>query len=90
MECYLVQLSRTAPPPLPGGYCPGDEVFYTGASQTFPDGDRLVQGAKGEVTGPATTSRRLAGRVGEGVCVQFPEQSCGVGCFLTELSRTAP
>eukprot|EP00964_Phaeocystis_antarctica_P052215 scaffold30550_cov66-Phaeocystis_antarctica.AAC.7 len=49
---YLV--SRNAPPPLPGGYKVGEKVFFTAASQTLPNGDKLVHGQQGEVTGPAT------------------------------------
>ena len=37
IECYLYQLSRAAPPPLPGGYHVGDEVFFTGASCDVPE-----------------------------------------------------
>ena len=39
---------------LPGGYTVGDEVFFTGVSKTWENGNRLVYGDKGEVTSPAT------------------------------------
>ena len=38
------QVSRDAPPPLPGGYTVGDKVFFTGTSETFPSGNKLVHG----------------------------------------------
>ena len=37
---------------LPGGYCVGDEVFFTGPRQTLPSGGRVEYGGKGEVVGP--------------------------------------
>ena len=47
--------STTEPPTaLPGGYTVGDEVFFTGVSKTWENGNRLVYGGKGEVTSPAT------------------------------------
>ena len=46
--------SREPPPPLPGGYTAGEQVYLTGPSQTFESGDRLVHGQQGEVVGPAT------------------------------------
>ena len=39
---------------LLGGYTVGDEVFFTGVSKTWENGNRLVYGDKGEVTSPAT------------------------------------
>ena len=36
--CACAQVSRGAPPPLPGGYTVGEKVFCTGASETFPVG----------------------------------------------------
>ena len=81
------RLSRTAPPAtLLGGYRVGDEVFYTGSSQTTSTGDRLVYGGKGEVVGPATNETVK----GKGLTVQFPGNPGPVDCFLTTLSRTAP
>ena len=59
--CCLTSLSRAAPPTLPGGYRVGDEVFFTGASRTCADGDRLVYGGKGEVVGPATAPTNCEG-----------------------------
>ena len=86
VECYLDQLSRAAPPTtLLGGYRVGDEVFYTGASQTFRSGNRLVYGGKGEVVGPATGEE-----VSTGVSVQFPGNTDPVECSLDQLSRAAP
>ena len=41
-EADLSQLSRDAPPTSFGGYAVGDAVYYTGASHTFPNGDKLT------------------------------------------------
>ena len=60
------QVSREPPPPLPGGYTVGEQVYYTGAGETFKSGNRLVHGEQGEVVGPATLSLR-----GKGVAVLF-------------------
>ena len=77
------QVSRGAPPPLPGGYTVGEKVFFTGSSQTFADGDKVVHGQQGEVTGPAT----LEGYKGKGVCVLFPGNKGNVHCYLTTVRR---
>ena len=61
-------MSRDAPPPLPGGYKVGEKVFFTGSSQTFADGDKVVHGHQGEVVGPAI----LENHKGKGVAVRFP------------------
>ena len=62
------QVSRAAPPALPGGYTLGDQVFFTGDSKTLTNGDKLVHGQQGEVVGPAT----LETHKGKGVAVLFP------------------
>ena len=77
------QVSRDAPPPLPGGYTVGEKVFYTGASQTLSDGNKLVHSQQGEVTGPAT----LETYKGKGVNVLFPGNKGSVLCLLTSVRR---
>ena len=77
------QVSRDAPPPLPGGYTVGDKVFFTGTSQTFADGDKLVHGQQGEVTGPATAETHK----GKGVKVRFSGIKINVECYLGEVRR---
>ena len=73
-----------APPPLPGGYKVGEKVFFTGRSETFADGDKVVRGQQGEVTGPAT----LEEAKGKGVNVRFPgNNKDGVDCLLTTVRR---
>ena len=76
-------MNRKPPPPLPGGYAPGDKAFYTGTSQTWDDGDKLVHGQQGEVVGPA---------FGETVAMRFPGIKSNIGCFLDSVRRlrTAP
>ena len=48
------QVSREPPPPLPGGYVVGEQVYYTERSLTFVNGDRVEHGKQGELVGPAT------------------------------------
>ena len=76
-------MSRDAPPPLPGGYTVGEKVFFTGTSQTFPSGNKVVHGQQGEVGGPST----LENTKGKGVRVRFPGNKQSIGCFLTEVRR---
>ena len=78
-----VQVSRDAPPPLPGGYKVGEKVFFTGASETFPSGDKIMHGQQGEVVGPATSETHK----GKGVSVLFPGNKDSVQCLLTEVRR---
>ena len=77
------QVSRGAPPPLPGGYTVGEKVFYTDTNQTFPSGNKLVHGQQGEVTGPATAETHK----GKGVDVRFPGNKGDVCCYLIEVRR---
>ena len=82
-EC--AQVSRDAPPPLPGGYTVGEKVFYAGGSRTFENGTgngvKLVHGEQGEVIGPAT------GKSTKGLKVLFPGNKDGVNCYLTAVRR---
>ena len=77
------QVSRAAPPALPGGYTAGDTVFYTGESQTISDGYKLVHGQQGEVTGPAANESAK----GKGVDVLFPGNKGNVSCYLHQVRR---
>ena len=72
------QVSRDAPPPLPGGYKVGEKVFFTGASETFASGNKLVHGQQGEVMGLATgedADKRLS--------LLYPGNKGGINCLLT-------
>ena len=62
----------------------GEVVYYTGRGKTWPDGDKLVQGQKGEVKGPAT-GKKTTGKVN----VLFAGNKCTITCFLTNVSRAA-
>ena len=73
-----VQVSRDAPPPLPGGYRVGEKVFFTGGSHTFDDGNKVVHGQQGEVAGPAI----LENHKGKGVAVLFPGNKGNAECYL--------
>ena len=77
------QVSRGPPPPLPGGYTVGEQIYFTGTSQTFERGDRLEHGKQGEVVGPAT-SESLRGK---GVDVRFHGNVGLVSCYPTQVSR---
>ena len=68
MWCVGAQVSREPPPPLPGGYVVGEQVYYTGASQALESGDWVEHGKQGEVVGPATSESTKS----KGVAVLFP------------------
>ena len=77
------QVSReTPPPPLLGGYTVGEQVYYTGASATFENGDRVEHGKQGEMVGPATSESVYKGK---GVKVRFPGSKCPVNCGLSQV-----
>ena len=86
LSVWLANLSRTPPPPLPGGYAVGERVFYTGSTKTVSTGDKYTECQAGEVTGPATN----ATYVGKGVAVLFPGNKASINCRLAKLSRTEP
>eukprot|EP00964_Phaeocystis_antarctica_P062572 scaffold37502_cov51-Phaeocystis_antarctica.AAC.3 len=76
------QVSRDAPPPLPGGYTVGEKVFYTGENFTASNGDKYVHGQQGEVTGPASGENS-----DELVIVQFPGNKSVSSCWITTVRR---
>ena len=80
-----VQVSREPPPPLPGGFVVGEQVYYTGASKAFRHGDRLEHGKQGEVVGPATSGSHT----GKGVGVSFPGNKDVISCYLSQARRHA-
>lgn len=45
--------------PLPGGFCAGEELYYTGRSQTFENRDCVIRGTRGVVAGEATALTQL-------------------------------
>ena len=62
-------------------YTVGDKVFFTGTSWTHPNGDKLVHGKQGEVTGHANFE------IGKGMAVLFPGNKGNIECFVTEVRR---
>ena len=79
------QVSRDAPPPLPGGYTAGEKVFYTGASVTFESGGetyKYVYGEQGEVMGPGTDDERDTH-----VAVLYSSDTDSRECALNEVRR---
>ena len=77
------QVSHEPPPPLPGGYVVGEQVYYTGTTETFENGDQLEHGKQGEVVGPAT----FESHKGKGVDVRFPGNKGAISCWLTNVRR---
>ena len=77
------QVSREPPPPLLGGYKAGEQIYYTGKSQTFANGNWLEHGKQGEVVGPATSESHR----GKGVEVRFPGNKDAINCYLTNVRR---
>ena len=77
------QVSREPPPPLPGGYTVGEQVYFTGKSHILENGGRVVHGEQGEVVGPQT----LESHMGKGVEVLFPGNKRAVSCYLSQVRR---
>ena len=77
------QVSREPPPPLPGSYTVGEQVYYTGASHTFECGDQAMHGKQGEVMGPATTESHK----GNCVIMRFPGNEGTTTCYLSQVRR---
>ena len=77
------QVGREPPPPLPGGYTVGEQVYFTGAGETLKSGDRVEHGKQGEVVGPA----KAESVKGKGVAVLFPGNKGAIVCFLDQVHR---
>ena len=77
------QVSREPPPPLPGGYTVGEQVYFTGKSHILENGGLVVHGKQGEVLGPATRESHR----GKGVEVLFPGNKRAVSCYLSQVRR---
>ena len=71
---------------LPGIFDMTEHVFYTGANETFPNGDKVVHGQQGEVMGPATSESYK----GKGLSIRFPGNKGNVECRLPSLSWSPP
>lgn len=88
-DCKPSELSRTAPPPLPGGYTSGDWVCYTGRHRLRnQEGDQLENGQCGYVDGPATVKDATTH-----IAILSEGSSESIDCKHTDLKlqrRTAP
>ena len=82
----LRQVEHEPPRLMPPGYAAGMQLYFTGPSLRSSGNNWLVQGARGEVTGPAVA----AIFEGKGVAMRFPNNKTSVDCFCHELSREAP
>ncbi|EOD23002.1 hypothetical protein EMIHUDRAFT_195508 [Emiliania huxleyi CCMP1516] len=80
--CYLRNLTRDPPPPLPGGFAPDDLVYYNGSSYSFDNGDVLIFGERGTVVGPPTLASHA-----EGLTVLFDGNKRDYQLLLNQLSR---
>lgn len=72
--------------PLPGGYSVGEQLFYTGPSVTKSQVQVWLYGERGDVVGPATSSRL----VGKGLSMLFPSSTKVQQISLVHLSRAQP
>lgn len=81
MSCTLDVLSRTPPWPLPGGYAPGERLYYTGKSETLHSGNQLTHAQPGEVMGP------VVGHLDE-LSMHFEGNRNTIALPRGELSRT--
>ena len=77
------QVSREPPPPLPGDYVVGEQVYFTGSRETFESGEQLEHGKQGEVVGPA----KAESHKGKSVDVRFPGNTGVISCWLTTVRR---
>ena len=59
----------------------GEQVYFTGASESFESGNRLEHGKQGEVVGPAIAESHK----GKGVKVRFPGSKRAVNCYLSQV-----
>ena len=71
---------------MPAGSAVGMRLYFTGPSFKASRNNWLVEGAQGEVVGPAVAAHFK----GNGVAVKFPNNRTSVDCFLHELSREPP
>jgi hypothetical protein len=62
-----------------------EHVYFTGTSQTFSSGDKVVHGQQGEVMGPGTGDEKSTH-----LAIRFPGNKGNVECPLTKLSRSPP
>jgi len=86
IDCYLSELSPDRPPPLPGGYSVGEQVYYTGGAEKKKNGDRLVYGARAVVAGPAGGDDYA----GKGLALLFNGNKKSYDSLLTTLTRDPP
>jgi hypothetical protein len=77
MNMILFVRLLTRRPPLPDGFKLGEAVYFTGASETAPNGENVVHGQKGSVAGAAPSN--------EAVAVQFPDNKGSVSCFTNQV-----
>lgn len=57
MDVVVSAITYIRPPPLPGGFEAGEQLFYVGAHINLESGERLKHGEHGYVVGPATDPR---------------------------------
>ena len=62
----------------------GDKIYFKGANETFPGGDKVIYGQQGEVTGLGT------GEFVGCVAVLFPGNKGNINCSVVALSKEPP
>ena len=80
-----MRVARATPPQRPPGPEHTGVVYYCGRNETLSTGDRVVYGAKGVVTGPATLETHKGG-----LKVQFEGNTGWIDLRLDHLSLTPP
>ena len=99
VKCDVSSLSRDPPPPLPGGYVVGEQVFINSESHTLANGFHVNAGKCGEVVGPSSAPlQQWKGMakffLGEGrttgVALRFAGRSGAVTYVPRYLSRHPP
>ena len=85
VECYLGELSKAwPPPPLPGGFSVGQQVFFRGVRQRLLSGDRVGDNRPGEVVGASSIDPATR------VAVRFPDNVNATDCHVDTLSTAPP
>merc|ERR1712137_1372726 len=79
----LAKVSKTRPSmELVGGYRVGDIVYFQGVPEEWENGDKLVVGFPGKVTGPASSSGH------DEVDVLFHENQMVNSVSLTDITKS--
>ena len=99
VACLTASLrTEWPPPPLPGGFEHGEALYFCGASEVLPSGEKLEHGAAAVVAGAAIEAGEASHRA---VAVHFPGHATfdahgtvlpaePINCFVSTLCRQWP